>query len=98
MISDANFTASFEACKSHDKQLHISFFIAPYILDVKSSVYSKGFYKAWINSEISSFQKKSSAKQWSFCANSNQSHLQIHAQTSSNNSTHFAPYDKSTTN
>jgi len=97
MISDANFTASFEAWKSHNKQLHVSFFNAPYILDVKSSAYSKGFDKAWINSEISSFQKKSSAKQWSFHANSNQSHLQIHAQTSSNSSTCFSPYDKSAT-
>ena len=46
MISDANFTTSFEAWKSHDKQLRVSFFNAPYILDVKSSAYTKGFDKA----------------------------------------------------
>ena len=50
MISDTNFTALFEAWKSHDKQLHMSFFNAPYILDVKSSAYSKGFNKVWMNS------------------------------------------------
>ena len=97
MISNANFTTSFEAWKSHDKQLHVSFFNAPYILDVKSSAYTKGFNKAWMNSEINSFQKNLAVEQQSFRGGVNQSHLQIHGQTSINNPTQFTPYDKSAT-
>ena len=55
MISDANFTTSFKAWKSQNKQLCVSFFNSPYILNIKSSTYTKGFNKAWMIWEINPF-------------------------------------------
>jgi len=58
MINDANFSSLFATWKSHDRHLRTSFFNAPFVLDVDSRTYIKGFDREWMVSEVSSFQKE----------------------------------------
>jgi len=61
MINDANFTSSFSAWRAHDRNLRTSFFNAPFVLDVDSHSYIKGFDREWMACEVSSFRKDHSA-------------------------------------
>jgi len=61
MISDADFSNLFVAWRMHDRQLCTSFFNAPFILDVESNAYTKGFDHAWMTTEINSFRARRSS-------------------------------------
>ena len=58
MMNDANFSSSFGAWRAHDRNLRTSFLNAPYMLDIDSRSYVKGFDWEWLASEVSSFWKE----------------------------------------
>jgi len=92
MMGDANFSSSFQAWKSHDRDLRTSFFNAPYILDVNSGAYIKGFDRAWMTSEVNSFRKERSNPPSEHRSSRNSGSSRPSA--SSNNNNRFAPYDR----
>jgi len=98
MINDANFSTSFVAWKVHDRHLRTSFFNAPFILDVHSRSYSKGFDREWMASEVSSFRKErenSPSDSRSFRNNPSQTRPHHTSNNPSRNaSSRYAPYDK----
>jgi len=57
MINNANFSLSFSAWKAHDRHLRTSFFNAPFVLDVDSATYVRGFNREWMAAEVSSFHE-----------------------------------------
>ena len=91
MIGDANFSSLFQAWKSYDRDLHTSFFNAPYILDVNSGTYIKGFDRAWMTAEVNSFWKEWSNSPSDHCSSWKPNSSCSSA--SSNNNNCLAPYD-----
>jgi len=51
MINDTNFSSTFATWKSHNRNLWTSFFNAPYLLDMHSRSYVKGFNHEWMTSK-----------------------------------------------
>jgi len=98
MINDANFSSSFATWRSHDRQLRTSFFNAPFVLDVDSRTYIKGFDQKWMVSEISSFRKghsDSPSDSRSFRGAIGQNRTLPHANTPAHTVSHcYNPYDK----
>jgi len=98
MINDANFSSSFGTWKAHDRNLRTSFFNAPFMLDVNSRSYTKGFDQEWMASKVSSFRKEltnSPSDSQSFRNGSSQNWPHNPSNNSANNaSPHYGPYDK----
>jgi len=97
MINDANFSSSFVAWKAHDRNLRTSFFNAPFMLDIDSRSYTKGFDREWMASEVSSFRKERSnspSDSRSFRTGSSQNRHTPNNNSANNASSRFAPYDK----
>jgi len=90
-MDNTNFSSSFQAWKSHDRDLCMSFFNAPYILDVNSGAYIKGFNRAWMTAEVNSFQKEQSNSPSEHHSSWNPSSSCCSAY--SNNNNQYAPYD-----
>ena len=100
MITNPNFSTTFEAWLLHDRQLHTSFFNAPFILNMDSTAYAKGFDCTWLSSEVRTFHKERSSspiEHHSFRGSSAPAHSQNNACSSSSSMAHhYVPYDKPT--
>jgi len=98
MINDANFSSSFSTWKAHDRNLRTSFFNAPFMLDVDSRSYTKGFDWEWMASKVYFFWKEltnSPLDSLSFQNGSSQNCPHNPSNNSANNaSPHYGPYDK----
>src|SRR5882724_869735 len=97
VINNVNFSSSFLTWKSHDRHRCTSF-NAPFMLDVDSRTYIKGFDCEWMASKVSSF--------WKDCSNSPLDSQSFHGASRQNctpyNSAHnssfqYNPYDKQST-